>query len=70
MFCKVKLNYGWALGTFLSYLIVSQQSPVTCTSSTYVNCPPEVEEEAVECLSALLGQGQSALHFCVETFNS
>lgn len=49
---------------------MSQQSPVTCTSSRYVNRPSEVEEETVECLSALLGQGHSALHFCVEIFNS
>lgn len=48
---------------FLSYLIMSQQSPVTCTSSRYVNCPSEVKRKTVECLSALLGQSQSALHF-------
>lgn len=47
-----------------------QQSPMTYTGSSYVNCPSEVEGEAVECLSALLGQGQSALHFCVEIFHS
>lgn len=56
--------------TYLSYLIMSQQSPMTCTSSRYVNCPSEVEGERVECLSALLGQGQSVLHFCAEIFNS
>lgn len=49
---------------------MSQQNPVTCTSSRYVNCPSEVEGVTVECLSAFLGQGQSTLHFCVEIFNS
>lgn len=49
---------------------MTQQSPMTCTSSRYVNCPSEVEGETVECLSALLGQGQSVLHFCPEIFNS
>lgn len=43
---------------------------MTCASSRYVNCVSEVGGEAVECLSALLGQGQSALRFCVEVFNS
>lgn len=58
-----KAEPGVVSCTFLSYLVPSQHSPVTCCNYRYVNWPSEAEGGTLECLSALLGQGHCSTFF-------